>query len=146
MTTKAKTPSGAVLADASAILAIDDTLYAEVAVPEWGGTIRVRSMNALEFEQNASLGMVLNQDRTVGMNADLSRNAHLVAWCAVDPNGRPLFTAKDAAARLARKNAGVIKRVSDRIRKLSGVADEDAALEAAAGNSEAAPSAATPSA
>lgn len=113
------------------IFGADDRRYEEIAVPEWGGTVRLRSLTGEERDQYEA-SMV---KRVGGRQVDNLRNARarLVVLAACDENGAPLFDATDAAA-LGRRNSAALDRLFEAACKLSGISDDDVAeLE---GNSE----------
>ena len=78
-----------------AILLAQDRPTLDVDVPEWGGTVRVREMSGnqrAEYEQ-----LTLKRDQAdADATADNIR-AIVVAACAVDDAGEPLFTQADVA-------------------------------------------------
>lgn len=107
-----------------AILAAEDREYVVVDVPEWGGSVRLRSITVRERDRyEASLLEQKGKDRKV--NLDNAR-AKLIILCAVDEEGRRLFTDADLAA-LARKSAKPMDRLYDACRKLCGISDDDEA-------------------
>lgn len=96
------------------ILAAHDCPTTDLAVPEWGGTIRLATLGAndrIKWEADAF------PEGTVNMEQYL---AGLVLRCAVDDAGQPLFTADDLTA-LANKNPAVLKRVFDAAGALNGI-------------------------
>lgn len=105
-----------------AILEAEDRKYDTVACPEWGGDVRLRSITGTQRDAyEASIITTNGSDRKVN-----TRNARvkLIVLCAVDEDGRPLFTSEDLGA-LGRKNAAPIDRIFDACRKLSGMSEED---------------------
>jgi len=114
-----------------AIIGAQDIETIDVSVPEWGGVIRLRAMTALERE---NYEMMLGQTRD--RNAGLINNvrASLVAWCAIDGEGRKLFTAADITV-LGTKSSAALIRVFDAARRLNAMTPED--LDEAKKNSEA---------
>lgn len=105
-----------------AILGADDAEYGEVDVPEWRGTVRIKSITGAArdaFEASIRDGK--------GPNADVNlRNlrARLIVLCAVDENGNRLFT-KDDVNRLGAKNARPVDRVFDACKRIVGMSEED---------------------
>lgn len=102
-----------------AILAADDTTYEELPVPEWGGTVRVKSLTGTQrdaFEVSIS---------TDGKTKNLENvRARLVAKTVVDKDGKTIFTDKDVV-KLGLKNAAALNRVWELARRLSGLTEED---------------------
>lgn len=107
----------------SAILAADDLPNIDVECPEWGGTVRLRSLTGSErdaFEAGTIKQLNNNQRRLELRNL----RARFVSLCAIDAAGKPLFTEADVAA-LGAKSALVLERLFDAGRKLSGLSDSD---------------------
>ena len=107
---------------AEAIFAADDTEYSEVECPEWGGTVRLRSIKGTQrdaYEQS-----IIKQN---GANREMNlRNARakLIVLCAVDGEGRQLFSSEDVN-RLGQKNAAPLDRLFDECKVLAGMSDKD---------------------
>src|SRR4029078_219786 len=70
------------LLSADEILAVDDTRYERVPVPEWKGTVRIRSLSAEEV-----------QEYVESIDGPAKRNAMVMMMMrsAVDKDGRQLF-------------------------------------------------------
>lgn len=104
------------------ILAADDLPTEDVEVPEWGGTVRVRTLTGAErdrFEES------ITQVKGGSVKTNYANlRARLVALCAVDEQGRRLFSDADAAA-LGRKSAAALDRVFIAARRLNGMSDAD---------------------
>lgn len=104
------------------ILAVDDRSYEEVDCPEWGGTVRLRSITGAErdsYEQS----LIVQRGKSREMNLRNAR-AKLIVLCAVDEAGRRLFSEADVAA-LSKKNAKPLDRLFDACRKIAGLSDDD---------------------
>ena len=88
-----------------AIIAAQDRKFVEVDVPEWGGTVRLRSLDA---EQ------ALHQETVIAkrQKGDAKANplASMLSASIVDGAGAPLFTEKDMHE-LGKKNPGVLIRL-----------------------------------
>lgn len=105
-----------------AILDADDRKYDSVDCPEWGGTVRVRSLTGSQRDAyEASIIQTNGADRKMNLR---NARAKFVVLVVVDGDGRQLFSAEDVAA-LGRKNAAPIERIFDAGRKLSGMTQED---------------------
>lgn len=107
---------------AADILAADDTKYDEVDCPEWGGAVRLKSIKGTQrdaYEQSLMKGSGANRE----MNLRNAR-AKLIVLCAVDEDGRNLFTADDVN-RLGAKNAAPLDRLFDACKTLCGIGDND---------------------
>lgn len=126
---------GRVLLTREAILAVQDVVYEYVDVPEWGGTIRMRSMTGTERD-----GFDAESYRASQAGADPLANfrSRRIAACIVDDDGVRLFTDDDIAA-LGAKNGGIIDRLDDIVVRLSGI--KDGAVAQATADLKAAPSA-----
>jgi hypothetical protein len=104
------------------ILEVDDTEYATVACPEWGGDVRLKSIKGRqrdEYEQS----LIVERGGSRQMNLRNAR-AKLIVLCAVDEEGRALFGPDDLNA-LGRKNAKPLDRLFDECRKLAGLSEDD---------------------
>lgn len=104
------------------ILGAEDRTFEEVDCPEWGGTVRLRSISGAErdaYEQ----GLIQQRGNSRQMNMRNAR-AKLIVLCAVDEGGRRMFTEQDVAA-LGKKNAKPLDRLFDACRRLSGLSEDD---------------------
>ena len=111
-----------------AILAAADLPHEDVPVPEWGGTVRVRSMTGVERDAfraalNAEGGTPIGQF-----------SAALLAATIVDEAGNKLFEAADLEALQAKsaKALDIPAGVAMRLNGLGGAAVADAAKNSAA--------------
>ncbi|MFC5997108.1 hypothetical protein ACFQE5_23120 [Pseudonocardia hispaniensis] len=104
------------------ILSADDLLTVDVAVPEWGGTVRVRALTGAERDRlEASL---LGKDGTASAAKILNFRARVCALTMIGEDGERLFG--DAqVAELGRKSAAALARVAEAAQKLSGISDDD---------------------
>lgn len=106
------------------ILQADDILTEDVAVPEWGGTVRVRGLTGAERD-----GFEADSVRGKGKNTSVNLanlRARLVALAVVDEHGNRLFGPADVAA-LGRKSAAALTRVYEVATRLSGLGESDVA-------------------
>lgn len=104
------------------ILNADDREYEDVECPEWGGTVRLRSLSAAEFDgYQKSIIRQKGGNRTLNLE---NVRAKLVVLCAVDALGNALFGEADLAA-LGRKSSRPIDRLFEASQKLVGMSDED---------------------
>lgn len=111
-----------------AILGASDLPTEEVEVPEWGGTVLVRSMNGTE--RDAWEQSLIVKGRGDGVDVTNIR-ARLVAICAVDAAGKRLFSDTDATA-LGKKSAAALDRVAKVAQRLNGLTAAE--VEDARGN------------
>lgn len=106
------------------ILKTPDLPREEVEVPEWGGTVYVRSLTAEEKDQFEMI--FLGEEGKAKSRKDALRNirARLVALTSCDEGGNRLFTEEDIPA-LGKKNARAIDRIFTVAQKLCGMRNED---------------------
>ena len=124
------------------ILECNDLKNTEVDVPEWGGSVFVRTMTGAD--------RAAFEDSMVDIQPDGSRKANvsnlrlkLVALTVVDDAGNRLFTMDDIE-RLGLKSSAAIERVFEASQRINGMTAESKAQ--AAKNSESALSGASISA
>lgn len=103
-----------------AILSAQDTKAEEVAVPEWGGTVRVRMMTGRERDEFEREQYEIARMGQLGDNM----RARLLVRCLVDAENRPLFTADDVQA-LGEKSSAALERVARVARRLNKLQDDD---------------------
>lgn len=109
-----------------------NTLRAElVAVPEWGGNVRVRELTGSERDQyEAALVRMQKGGKAHSLTMDNAR-ARLVSLAVIDASGARIFTADDIV-RLGNLSASALSTVFDVAARLSKITEED--LEELAGN------------
>lgn len=123
------------------ILGCHDMRIKTVAVPEWGGSVRVRSLTGAERDAfEATLVREIDGKRVPDM---VNLRAKLLAATVVDEEDRQIFSTEDLVA-LGRKNALVIDRVFTVAQRLNGMSAD--AVEEAEKNSDSAPAGAFTSA
>lgn len=105
------------------ILGADDLRSEVVEVPEWGGSVTVRTMTGADADR---LFELMSQPD----GRKKFRDALIVAT-VVDDAGVPMFTADHVSA-LRTKSATALKRVADAAMRLNGMASDS--VEVAAGN------------
>ena len=114
----------------AAIMAADDLAHEDVAVPEWGGSVRVRELTAAESAKHTQ-SMLLQRNGAVVLGADgetplmsasglVDSDLLLLSMCLVDEAGDPLFGTKDLA-KLGEKSQTALSRVLDVAKRLSGM-------------------------
>ncbi len=105
------------------IFAADDRKTEDVDVPEWGGTVKLRSLTGAERDKfEASL-----QERKGAKVKDNMANfrARLIGLCAVDPAGNKLFTNTQEIILLGNTSAAPLQRLVDKCNELNGFSEED---------------------
>lgn len=104
------------------ILQANDLVTEQIAVPEWGGEVLVRSLTG-EERDNYEATVVDQRGKDTKVNLRNAR-AKLVAWAVVDEQGGKVFTQADVLA-LGKKNAAALQRVFDVAMRLAGISEED---------------------
>lgn len=119
------------------ILAANDLKTEDVDVPEWGGTVRVRSFTGRERDAFEA-GMVRGdgKDRKVDLT---NMRARLVGLTVIDEAGQRLFTDEEVDL-LGAKSGAALDRVFAVAQKLNGLSGAD--VEELTKNSSGGPSAA----
>lgn len=108
------------------ILKSEDRQQTTVEVPEWGGSITMRSLSGEErdsFEASCVQGM----GRNTRMNM-INLRAKLVGLCVVDDKNERLFPKHEDVLKLGKKNGKVLDRLFRIAQALSGLS-EDAVKE-----------------
>ena len=106
-----------------AILAVDDLLTEEVAVPEWGGKVLVRGLSGKERDDYEATIM-----RMRGTNVQLTlanARAKLVSRSVIDLQTKQRLFSDDDVKLLASKSAAALQRVFEVAQRLSGLTAED---------------------
>lgn len=109
-----------------AILKAEDLKTERVDVPEWGGTVIVRTMTGLQLDGFFSAVAGKEKDKKLFHTV-------LCAATLVDEAGKPLFTFGEVA-KLAMKSGSAIRRIAQVAMRLNGLD-----VEEVEGNSESAP-------
>jgi hypothetical protein len=118
------------------ILGCSDLRFETVAVPEWGGSVRVRTLSGAERDAfEATLMKVAGGKRVPDMD---NLRAKLLAATLVDEEDKVLFGVQDLVA-LGRKSAVAIDRIFGVAQRLNGMAPDS--VEDAIKNSATGPSA-----
>jgi hypothetical protein len=110
------------------ILAVSDLPTKDIEVPEWGGTIRIRSLTSAQVEDLQAEFMAARDD---GRLVPQHWRAKHLALSAVDEAGALLFTEAEAS-KLAQKSGVAMGRVFDAINTFNG--QKPGAVEDAAKN------------
>ena len=114
------------------ILKSDDLPREEVEVPEWGGSVWVRSMSGTERDAFETSMMEEKDGKSKATNLRNIR-ARMAVLCCTDDKGERLFAHKDESA-VGAKSASALDRIFSVAQKLNGMSNED--VEELAGNSE----------
>ena len=119
-----------------AILSADDLPRKSVDVPEWGGSVWVKTMTA--GERDAWEADCLNRQKANNDTTDLTNfRARYCVLVLVDDDGNRMFTNAEAVE-LGNKSAPAVDRIFDAARKLNKISDDD--IDELEKNSEAAQS------
>ncbi len=112
------------LLSAEQILAAQDLEAIDVPVPEWGGSVRLRMMNAGERDEYESIAIEAND--TDARTWRRRMRARLLCFTIVGEDGELLFSQEDIEA-LAKKGVRPVQRlynVASRLNALT-LSDED---------------------
>lgn len=121
-----------------AILQSNDIDYEIVDVPEWGGSVRVKSMTGTERDAFEQSMMRMRKGVFDGVSLDNIR-AKLCTMTMVNGEGELLFSGAADAEWLGQKSAAALDRVYTVAQKLSRLTKED--IDELTGNSESNPNA-----
>ena len=101
-----------------AIRQCQDLKTEEVFIPEWGGSVFVRSMTALERDKLETETVKGRKVNIVGLRA------RVAILTVVDREGHQLFTDDDYVW-LKQKNAAALNRIFEVASRLSGITEGD---------------------
>ena len=105
-----------------AILGASDIKTEDVSVSEWGGTVRVRGLDAKQRDEfEAGLIETVGKSQRVTMR---NARARLAALSIVDESNAPIFSAADVIL-LGEKSGAALDRVFAVASRLSGIGDSD---------------------
>lgn len=104
------------------IKSVSDLETQDVEVPEWGGTVRLKSLTGAERDRFEA-SVVQGQGRNTTVNMQNLR-AKLVAQSAIGEDGKPLFT-EDDVKWLGEKSAKALNRLFNAAQQLSGLSESD---------------------
>lgn len=101
------------------ILEANDVQTETVEVPEWGGSVIVKTLSGAERDKLE--GSIMSQP---GERNFTNLRAKIVALSVVDEQGNNLFTF-DEAVELGKKSARALDRIFTATQRLSGITPED---------------------
>lgn len=110
---------------AESILSAEDFTYADVDCPEWGGTVRVRSLSGA---QRVTLKKAMDSGQT-----DIDEM--LCVMSIVDADGNRIFS-RSQIGELGKKNTMPITRIAIRALEISGLREPAKSVKDAEKNSE----------
>ena len=103
------------------ILGADDRKTDELEVPEWGGSVKIRSMSGSEVQKYVE-AVQADED------ADIKHMCLLIHFSVVGDDGKKLFSTEDIEA-LADKNLLVLRSVSEACIAVNGLNQAEVADE-----------------
>lgn len=103
------------------ILGADDLHQEEVFIPEWGGTVIVRTLTGIERDSFEAEVVEVTQAK---FGAKRNIRARLVARCCVDNEGNRLFQDEDIPL-LGKKSNAALDRVFDVATRLNAITKSD---------------------
>lgn len=118
-------PAPAKFLTASDILNKQDITYRDVNVPEWGGMMRLIMLTADE-----AMEFIQGNESPEGKRTS---NARLIALCAIDDQGRKVFSDTQVLA-LMRKSMAAVMRLVNVALEMNGLKAQTPAEQAAAKN------------
>ena len=105
------------------IFAVNDRKTEEVNVPEWGGSVLVRTLSGRERDEFEASTVKTNKGKQE-QNYDNFR-ARFVALCVVDESGKRLFTSRAEIQMLGNKSVAALQRVFNKAQELNGMTEQD---------------------
>lgn len=111
---------------AESILQADDFVFQDVDVPEWGGTVRVRSLSGA---QRVTLKKAID-------NKQENIDEMLCVMAIVDEDGNRILH-QNQIQELTKKNTKAITRIAIKVLEISGLRDPQKAVKDAEKNSDA---------
>lgn len=111
------------------ILSVEDIKIETVEVPEWGGSVCIRSLSGAERDALEWSVKQAAESGALGQNA----RARFAAAFICDESGKALFSADDVEA-LGKKSASALERIWNTGNKLNKLGDAE--VEGLAKNSE----------
>jgi hypothetical protein len=105
------------------ILSADDRKTKEVPVPEWGGSVLIRTLTGRERDAFEATTV-----RTKGSKQESNYEnfrARFVAECVVDETGKKLFAHRGEVQMLGNKSVAALQRVFNAAQELNGMSEDD---------------------
>jgi len=112
--TRSKTVPQKKLLSADDILNAEDLITVDVEVPEWGGTVRLRSLSG---DQVAKF-IELTQDST-----QRDSSTRILVMSAIDEEGKQLFT-EEQIKTLQKKSFRAVIRLQEKALEINGMSPE----------------------
>lgn len=105
-----------------AILSADDMKTIDIDVPEWGGSVRLRTLTGGERDKFES-DSIDQRGKNNKMNL-VNLRARLVGLCAVDEGGKRMF-GDNEVSKLGAKSAAVLDKLFTAAQELNGMTQKD---------------------
>lgn len=103
---------------AAAILAADDITIREIKIPEWGGSVHIRTITGQERDTWEVYAQSQMSAQTVNIRA------RLAAISICDETGKRLFADADTS-KLAEKSGVALDRIYEAAARLNGLSSEE---------------------
>ncbi|WP_435107790.1 hypothetical protein [Nocardiopsis synnemataformans] len=103
-----------------AILGAQDVQHEDVPVPEWGGTVRVVGLSAVDRDAYETMVSAATKGDAAALTRLQNFRAKLVVKAIVDDKGERVFADSDAKD-LGKKSGKVIDELFGHVRRLSGI-------------------------
>jgi hypothetical protein len=104
------------------ILKAEDLATEDVAVPEWGGTVRLRTLTGAERDKFEASTVQMKGNKATQNMANF--RARLVSLCIIDEDGNRQFGQADVAA-LGAKSAAALQRLFNKCSEMNGMSEKD---------------------
>lgn len=119
------------LSKAQQLWDMEDEEFVDVDVPEWKiegevVTVRLRVLSGIERDRYESSMTRMHKGNQI--QDTVNARARLVAWAAVDVEGKKIFQGQEDVLRLGEKNAKAVNRLWEAACRLSGI-DFDGTLD-----------------
>jgi len=119
------------------ILQVKDMQIEHVDVPEWGGSVCVRSITAAERGQIEAAAAKFKESKGKDDSFARTFTVKFAALALCDEQGVRLFTDERDIANLAAKNASAVSRIAEVAQRMSGFTKQDLEeLEKNSGNAQ----------
>lgn len=97
-----------------ALLAVQDCLTKEVEVPEWGGSVKLRQLSALDSDEYVKRLTAKKENVTTAY-----QSCELLSLAIVDEEGNRLFVTEADKQALSKKNFAVLTRLVKEVNEFS---------------------------
>ncbi len=105
------------------IISAEDFETKDIEVPEWGGTVRIKTISGTERDEFEASTVKMKNGRSE-QNMENFR-ARFLSLCIIDEDGKRLFPNKTDIQYLGRKSVKALQRVFNAAQELNSMTDED---------------------